>query len=76
MSDIAKTLQQLRQERSRTEKQLSGLDEAISVLGKLVTGGTGRTGKRRLSVAARRRIAQAQKLRWAKWKAKQEKKAA
>jgi len=76
MSDIAKTLQQLREERSRIEKQLSGLDQAISVLGKLVTGGAGSAGKRRLSVAARKRIAQAQKLRWAKWKAKQEKKAA
>jgi len=34
------------------------------------------SAKRRLSPAARRRIAEAQKLRWAKWKAKQQKKSA
>jgi hypothetical protein len=57
-------------------KELDRLDEAISVLSGLGKGGGRRGGKRRLSVAARKRIADAQKARWAKWKAKQQKRAA
>jgi hypothetical protein len=81
MADLTKALRQLREERSRTQKQLKRLDEAIVVLGKVVSGsgggqGNGRHGPRKLSVAARRRIAEAQKKRWAKWKLKHVKKIA
>jgi len=76
MANLADVLRELEQERQR-------IDEAIQAIGKLVGRNqttkvvsiNGRT-RRRMSVAARRRIAAAQRARWAKWKAKQAKKAA
>ena len=80
MADLTKTLRQLREERSRTQNHLKRLDEAVVVLGKVVSGSggqkNGRHAPRKLSVTARRRIAEAQKARWAKWKLKHAKKAA
>ena len=77
MPNLSKTVNELRSERNRLAKELDQLDEAISVLSGLGKGGGGRRGgKRRLSTAARKRIADAQKARWAKWKAKQQKRAA
>ena len=83
MANLSKTLDDLRSQRKRMAGELEKLDQAISVIGKLNSGGYGggrgvRTfgAKRRLSAAARRRIAEAQKLRWAKWKAKQQRRSA
>jgi hypothetical protein len=61
MANLAAVLKELQQERSR-------LDEAIRVIGGLVTGNhTGATrAKRTLSAAGRERIAAAQRARWAK----------
>jgi hypothetical protein len=79
MSDITKALRQLREERSRTRNQLKRLEQAIIVLGKVVPGSgrrkNGTRARRKLSVAARSRIAEAQKARWAKWKSGQRRKA-
>jgi hypothetical protein len=75
MANPAGVLKELEQERSR-------LEQAIEVIGKLVgrnrTGGraSGTRPKRVLSIAARRKIAAAQRARWAKVRAKQMKKAA
>lgn len=73
MTNIAKALDRLREERRDAQKQVAQLGEAISVLVKLTRGGgsTARTGtmhraKRVLSAAGRRRISLAQKARWAK----------
>ena len=73
MANLSKVVGHLRDERDRVAKELERLDEAIAVLGKLEgRGGRGATRgtgvRRRLSPAARRRIAQAQRERWAKWK--------
>jgi hypothetical protein len=77
MPNLSKTVNELRSERTRLARELDQLDQAISVLSGLGKGGGGRRGgKRRLSAAARKRIADAQKARWAKWKAKQQKRAA
>jgi hypothetical protein len=73
MPNLSKTVNDLRDERNRLAKELDQLDEAISVLSGLDRGGARRGGKRRLSAAARKRIADAQKARWAKWKAKHQK---
>jgi len=78
MATIADTVQDLVQERSRMAGQIRKLDQAISVLRKLDGSGSSgarkSVGKRRtLSAAARRKIAAAQKARWAKWKAAQKK---
>ena len=64
MTDLGAVLAQLKKERDK-------LDRAITALSGVTGGKTGgRTGKRRLSAAARKRIADAQRARWAKYKAK------
>ena len=68
MTNLGAVVQQLKQERSRLDKAIAALSE--------VTGGTtvnasmgGSRPKRQLSVAARKRIAAAQRARWAKVRA-------
>ncbi len=81
MLNLATAVQQLKQERARTQKEVEKLDAAIRVLSGL-TGtkrglGRGRAGigkRRTMSAAARKRIAAAQRARWAKWKARHPKK--
>jgi hypothetical protein len=73
MTNIAKAIDRLREERRDAQNQVQKLGEAISVLEKL-TRSSGSTGyaaspnraKRVLSAAGRRRISLAQKARWAK----------
>jgi hypothetical protein len=73
MTNIAKAIDRLREERRDAQNQVQKLGEAISVLEKLtrgsgaiVHGGAPRRAKRVLSAAGRRRISLAQKARWAK----------
>lgn len=77
MSNLSQVLVGLQKERKRMQQELRRLEGAIGALKGLATGnhsgGLGRT-RPRLSVAARRRIAAAQRARWAK--VRQEKKAA
>jgi hypothetical protein len=74
MGNLNRVLKELRKE----QKQLKRLREAVASLSKLVepaANGNKRTGKRPpLSVAARKKIAAAQRARWAK--VRREKKAA
>ena len=82
MASLSRALNELRQERSRAEREVERLDEAISVLRGLVRrnhlgrpargGRTARMGRprHRMSAAGRRKIAAAQRARWAKLKAK------
>ena len=63
MTDLGAVLAQLKAERSK-------LDRAIAALSDVVGGSAASRGKRILSVAARKRIADAQRARWAKFKAK------
>lgn len=64
----------LRTERDRAQKELEQLNTALAALGGLgrASGGAprGRPVKKRrpMSADARKRIAAAQRLRWAKWK--------
>ena len=64
MADLGAIVAQLKQERAKLDKAIEALN---SVAGKSSSGGT---GKRKLSAAARERIAAAQRARWAKVKAK------
>jgi len=72
MTNLAKALVRLREERRDAQHQVQKLGEAISVLEKLTRGsglaihGGGTRTKRVLSAAGRRRISLAQKARWAK----------
>jgi hypothetical protein len=80
---MAKTLiqavvKQLQQERARLENELHGVTVALTTFGKVfLQGGKGRPGairrKRTLSAAGRRRIAAAQRARWAKVRAAKKK---
>ena len=81
MTNIAKAIDRLREERRDAQNQVQKLGEAISVLEKLTRGtgattqaGTSHRSRRVLSAAGRRRISLAQKARWAKMR--QTKKAA
>jgi hypothetical protein len=82
MANFGAALRELRQERSRAEREVERLNEAISVLeglggrnhvGRPARGGrTARMGRprRRMSAAGRRKIAAAQRARWAKLRAR------
>ena len=82
MANLAGIVKNLRLERTRAEREVKRLNDAILALGKLARNTLGAYAKkfgrkkRRLSAAARRRISLAQKARWAKWKEKHQKKAA
>ena len=76
--ELANTVKMLQGQRVQVQKELAKLDKAIAVLREL--SGTSSTpsqnGKRRtLSAAARRKIAKAQKARWAKLRAERKAKA-
>jgi len=71
MSEIGAVLGQLKQERARVAAELRQLDQAVQALSKIAGGipGAGRRVRRTMSVAARKRIATAQRARWAKFHA-------
>lgn len=84
MSNLANVVQQSRKERDQAQRRIKQLDGALKALAGLSgfrgttvgrgpgqrRAGTGRT----MSAAARKRIARAQRARWAKWKAAQRRK--
>lgn len=74
MANMAQVMQDLKTQRSRVEQELQRLNEAISAVAKLLNSHSAPAPaaakkpkvRRRLSAAARKRIADAQKARWAK----------
>jgi hypothetical protein len=70
--NLTQILADIQTKRAEVQKELRGLDSAINALQGLTTGNRGRSaprgGRRRLSAAARKRISDAQKARWAKFK--------
>jgi hypothetical protein len=81
MLNLSKVVRQLKHAREQTRVKLAQLDTALKVLGEVASTGpkaNGRrntAGKRRpMSAAAKKRIADAQRARWAKWKAARKKK--
>jgi hypothetical protein len=70
MASLDNVLRQLRDEHNQAQLEVKKLDKAISAIeGLSQSSGTAANGIRRnrtMSAAARRRIAQAQKARWAK----------
>lgn len=79
MSNLAHVVQQLRKKRNQALRSIVQLDEALKALSGVgaLRGTTTRHGRaqasgskrRTMSAAARKRIAAAQRARWAKWKA-------
>jgi hypothetical protein len=68
MAKLAGVVQQLKQARARAQKEVEQLDAAIKALAGGASSGRRAGPRRRLSPAARKRIADAQRARWAKWK--------
>jgi hypothetical protein len=70
MANLTAVVAQLQQARNELQSELTRLEQAIRTLTNL-DGGSGTGGRRaprRMSAAARARIAAAQRARWAKWK--------
>lgn len=65
MTNLNKVVTSLRDEYSRLEQEMDRVGKALQALGS-ASGAKPKRAKRFLSKDARRRIAEAQKLRWAK----------
>ena len=65
MVDVSSIVKQLKKERDRVVKQLSGMDAALTAFAGVYSG-SARNGKQQISAAGRKRIAAAQRARWAK----------
>jgi hypothetical protein len=74
MTNLTGVVRQLQKERKRVQGEMERLDSALAALGSLGSlGGKPKhsrapTGRRPMSLAARKKIAAAQRARWAKWK--------
>jgi hypothetical protein len=68
MANVSSIMKQLKQERDRVERQLSGLNAALRAFAGVYGGST--NGRRHISAAGRKRIAAAQRARWAKSRGK------
>jgi len=79
MTSISQILGELQVQRKQVEGELGRIDAAISALQGLggksgaVASRSGAPRRRIMSAAARKRIADAQRARWAKWKAARKK---
>ena len=80
MTNLSQILKHLEKQRNQVRTELGRLDAAISALRGMNqrTSATGIRGfssrpRRTLSAAARKKIAAAQRARWAGWKARQKK---
>jgi len=65
MVDVSSIVKQLKKERDRVVKQLLGMDAALTAFAGVYSG-SARNGKQQISAAGRKRIAAAQRARWAK----------
>jgi hypothetical protein len=72
MANLTDIIQQLKEEQGRLNRQLHAIGAALTAFGATYTNGGGT--KPQLSVAARARIAAAQRARWAKLRANGDKK--
>jgi hypothetical protein len=70
MTTVKSIVKQLKKERDQVEKQLSGLNAAISAFVGVYAGAKPTRRRGTISAAGRKRIAAAQRARWAKVKAK------
>ena len=69
MATLSSILKQLKQERDRVEKQLTGLNVALAAFAG-VYGGRPIRKRRKMSAKLRAKIAAAQRARWATFRAK------
>jgi hypothetical protein len=65
MAEVSSIITQLKVERDRVAKQLSGMEAALRAFASAYGGGAS-PGRRQISAAGKNRIAVAQRARWAK----------
>jgi nucleoid DNA-binding protein len=70
MANLSTVVKALRKERQRATKQIERIDAALAALGNLSSRSRDRRKGHTMSASARRKIAAAQRARWAKVKAK------
>ena len=70
MANVSSIITQLKQERDRVEKQLSGLNAALAAFAGVYSDGQPSRKRRKMSARSRAKIAAAQRARWAKFRAK------
>jgi hypothetical protein len=70
MGNVSSIITQLKRERDRAAKQLKGMDAAITAFTGVYSGAEPVRKCRKMNVAARRKIAAAQRRRWAKVRAR------
>ncbi len=70
MGNVSNIVKQMKKEKDKVEKQLSALNLALSAFVGTYYGAKPTRKKRTMSAAGRKRIAAAQRARWAKVKAK------
>ena len=66
MPNLSSLMKQLKQERDRVERQLSGLEAALTAFGSIYSGTKPSRKRRKMSAKSRAKIAAAQRARWAK----------
>ena len=71
MANVSSIITQLKRERDRVAKQLSGMDAALRAFAGVYGAGKPMRKRRKMSATARVKIAAAQRRRWAKVRAKQ-----
>jgi len=64
MGSVSSIVRQIKEERDRVAKQLSGMDAALTAFAGVYSNGQPKK-RRKMSLAARKRIAAAQRRRWA-----------
>jgi len=69
MAGVSSIVRQLKKERDLVAKQLSGIDAALTAFATVYR--MPRRERHRMSLAGRKKIAAAQRARWAKFRAKQ-----
>jgi len=70
MANLSSLVKQLKQERDRVERQLSGLNAALTAFAGVYGGSKPSRKRRKMSAKGRAKIAAAQRARWAKVRAK------
>ena len=68
MGNVSSIVMQLKKERDRVEKQLTGMDAALRAFASVYSNGQPIRKRRKMSAKSRAKIAAAQRRRWAKYK--------
>jgi hypothetical protein len=68
MANVSSIIGQLKQERDRVEKQLSGLNAALTAFANVYGGSKPSRKRRKMSAKSRAKIAAAQRARWARFR--------